>query len=207
MFLSHIPIKWPKLKSLILRDCTELEDEFVSSFAMSLAFGGCPSMSYIDCSCQWSFYNTSLLFKSVKDELNKLRGIFDNDNDWRINILTNNRSNDENDNNNSNSNDNNNNDINQYQSDINILHQEKTGISIRWREDQCEMNDYGVDPEDGVDIHSEIDNNGFHTSVMERLRSHSICSSSDITEHEHYNNNSKLHNDNHDIYDDDEEMK
>jgi hypothetical protein len=130
-FLSSIPSKWPRLNSLILRDCLEIEDEHISAFALQLAQGGCPLLSYVDCSCQWSFYQASLLFKPARDELQKYRGLA------------------------------------VAEGEI-----ERTGTPIRWREDQCEIEGFGVDPEDGVDIH--------HLE-MERIRSHSICSNLGIT--------------------------
>jgi hypothetical protein len=130
-FLSNIPSKWPLLNSLILRDCLEIEDEHTSAFALQLAQGGCPLLSYVDCSCQWSFYNASLLFKPVREQLQKYRGLSETS-----------------------------------EGGVGL-----TGAAIRWREDQCEIEGFGVDPEDGVDIH--------HLE-MERIRSHSICSNSGI---------------------------
>jgi hypothetical protein len=68
-FLELIPFHWPNLKSLALRDCTELQDENVLIMVKLLVDGGCPNLSYIDLSCQWSFYCDSLLEATVKDEL------------------------------------------------------------------------------------------------------------------------------------------
>lgn len=81
------------------------------------------------------------------------------------------------------------------------LHQEaKTGVPIRWREDQCEINGYGVDPEDGIDTHHiEMDNNIFNLAGLERIRSYSICSRDDNHDINILNSGK---NDN---YDDDEE--
>lgn len=137
-FLTQIPLKWPQLRSLIFRDCLEIEDEHVSMFASRVAQGGCPLLCYVDCSCQWSFYQTSLLFPTVKAELNKFRGA-------AVTYSS---------------------ESSPHQKTIPIL---PTGVPLRWREDQCEIEGFGVDPEDGVEIH-HYEN--------ERLRSYSICSSS-----------------------------
>ena len=68
-FLELIPLHWPSVKSLVFRDCTELQEENVVSLVRLLINGGCPHLSYIDLSCQWSFYHDSLLDERVKEQL------------------------------------------------------------------------------------------------------------------------------------------
>jgi len=112
MFLTDIPSRWPGLRTLTLRDCTGMEDEHVAAFAFLLAQGGCPELAYVDVSCQWAFFNTSLLHKAAREELEKRREVPDpRANDGRA----------------------------------------PAGAVLRWREDQCEVEGFGVDPEDGID--------------------------------------------------------
>jgi hypothetical protein len=139
-FLTQIPVKWPQLRSLIFRDCLEIEDEHVSAFALRVAQGGCPFLCYVDCSCQWSFYQTSLLFPPVREELNKFRG------PAAVAVATA--------------------AVTPPHLSLTSIHLLPTGVPLRWREDQCEIEGFGVDPEDGVELH-HFEN--------ERLRSHSLC--------------------------------
>jgi hypothetical protein len=109
IFLLDIPFCWPLLRSLTVRDCTEVEEEHVSSFGTMIANGACSDLTYADFSCQWAFFNTSLLHKSIRDNLMRYRG------------------------------------------SVLIPGDARTGAILRWREDQCEIDGFGVDPEDGVD--------------------------------------------------------
>jgi hypothetical protein len=68
-FMELIPLHWPNLKSLVFRDCTELQEENVVSLVRLLVNGGCPHLRYIDLSCQWSFYHDSLLDGGLKEQL------------------------------------------------------------------------------------------------------------------------------------------
>lgn len=133
LFLADIPLRWPKLQSLIMRDCTELEDEHISHFGSLLVLGGCPSLTHVDLSCQWAFFDTSLLEESVREDLCRARqACFDPAfgtslcQPYSHPALTGG---------------------NHAQTDG----KELTGAPIRWREDQCEIFGFGVDPEDGVD--------------------------------------------------------
>jgi hypothetical protein len=145
-FLTQIPSKWPQLRSLIFRDCLEIEDEHVSTFASRVAQGGCPLLCYVDCSCQWSFYHTSLLSPTVKEELKKFRGTVVSYSLEESFPTT-------------------------PQKKFSLIPILPTGVPLRWREDQCEIEGFGVDPEDGVELH-HLEN--------ERMRSYSICSNSDV---------------------------
>eukprot|EP00602_Paraphysomonas_sp_CaronLab_P006375 CAMPEP_0185027460 /NCGR_PEP_ID=MMETSP1103-20130426/12525_1 /TAXON_ID=36769 /ORGANISM="Paraphysomonas bandaiensis, Strain Caron Lab Isolate" /LENGTH=260 /DNA_ID=CAMNT_0027561467 /DNA_START=752 /DNA_END=1534 /DNA_ORIENTATION=+ len=111
LFLVDIPSRWPRLRELTLRDCTEVEDEHVAAFAFLLTQGGCPELNYIDLSCQWAFFNTSFLPVAAREELARTREVpYGVEEDRAL-----------------------------------------AGAVLRWREDQCEVEGFGVDPEDGID--------------------------------------------------------
>jgi hypothetical protein len=133
LFLADIPLRWPKLLSLTMRDCTELEDEHISHFGSLLVIGGCPSLTYVDLSCQWAFFHTSLLDDSVREDLCRARkACFDSAYSDYCTPASMECT-----------------DLMQCLSQINA--RELTGAPVRWREDQCEIFGFGVDPEDGVD--------------------------------------------------------
>ena len=72
-FLDALPESWTLLKSFALRDCTTLGEDCVNRFAVNLCLGGCPLLQYIDVSCQWSFFNDSLLNDLQKVDLQTSR--------------------------------------------------------------------------------------------------------------------------------------
>eukprot|EP01041_Mallomonas_annulata_P002040 gene2040-3964_t len=87
----------PELTTLCLRDCTEMEETRVAAFVRQILMGACPLLTSIDMSCQWSFFNDSLVDSDLREELSRLRP------------------------------------------------------ALRWREDQCEIAGFGIDPEEGID--------------------------------------------------------
>ena len=97
MFLSELHLRWPLLKKLSLRDCTEIDEGCVATFVGNIIGGGCPYLNFVDFSCQWSFTGDSLLETEMKERLVLTRPL------------------------------------------------------LLWREDQCNIGGYGVDPDFGVE--------------------------------------------------------
>lgn len=102
-FLVALPTKWVKLRKLVMRDCTELDNDYVQTFASMLLqnYGGilkyCQKLAVADFSCQWAFHDDSLIGDGIRAALSSVRA------------------------------------------------------SFRWREDQCEVPGFGIDPESGID--------------------------------------------------------
>ena len=122
-FLSDLPARWPQLQLLTLRDCTELTDEHVTAFALALAGGGCPQLRHVDLSCQWAFYYTSLLSPAVRGELVRRRGASFSQTAPPLPPVV----------------------------QAEKMRADSMCCAVRWREDQCEVPGFGVDPEDGID--------------------------------------------------------
>jgi hypothetical protein len=73
-FLSEVPRAWPRLRSLTLRDCTEVQETAVMELAQQLLNGACDQLTLMDVSCQWAHMNESFLSdSSLRDELAKHR--------------------------------------------------------------------------------------------------------------------------------------
>lgn len=102
-FLVSLPTHWVYLRKLKMRDCTELDNDYVQMFASMLGqhYGGlmkyCHSLLVADFSCQWAFHGDSLIGEGSRNALSK------------------------------------------------------RSASFIWREDQCEISGFGVDPHTGVE--------------------------------------------------------
>jgi len=68
-FLSTVPSYWPRLQTLLLRNCTELEDRPIATFVHGLINGENPVLTCLDLSCQWSFVGDSLVEVGLKEKL------------------------------------------------------------------------------------------------------------------------------------------
>lgn len=103
-FLVSLPTRWVNLQKLVMRDCSELDDDFVHTFASMLSHNCsgtlkyCHNLVYADFSCQWAFHGHSFIGDGCRSALRSMRG-----------------------------------------------------DSLKWREDQCEVPDFGIDPESGID--------------------------------------------------------
>lgn len=102
-FLVELPTKWANLRRLVMRDCTELDNDYVQNFASMLlqSYGGqlryCRDLRVADFSCQWAFHGDSFVGEGTHRALPVVRP------------------------------------------------------SFRWREDQCEVPGFGIDPDSGID--------------------------------------------------------
>jgi hypothetical protein len=103
-FLVRLPMQWANLKKLTMRDCTELDNDYVQMFASMIgqSYGGmlkyCHSLEVADFSCQWAFHGDSLIGDGSRLALRNTRA-----------------------------------------------------RSFTWREDQCEIPGFGIDPDSGID--------------------------------------------------------
>lgn len=73
-FLSEVPRAWPSLRTLALRDCTEMQETAVVDLVQELVNGACQQLTAIDVSCQWAHINESFLSDTaLREELAKRR--------------------------------------------------------------------------------------------------------------------------------------
>ena len=68
-FLEQLPRCWPGIKRIVMRDCTQLQEDCVATFAGLLMHGGCPHLEFVDWSCQWAFRGVSLLSDVLTKEV------------------------------------------------------------------------------------------------------------------------------------------